>query len=125
METPIKESISNYEQMLIIEKYEKVINYLYPIIQNLANKHAVAKDIFLRLLFQQIELFQQAAKLSQVSKLYIVDGNLGSLRFWLRFFVNEKIKGLTNHQKATIEQLLAEVESLLGKWIKKINSLKG
>jgi hypothetical protein len=33
--------------MLIVEKYEKLINYLYPILQSIPRTHGVAKNIVL------------------------------------------------------------------------------
>ena len=40
---PEKEVTQCYEQMNIVEKYETVIAYLYPIAQNIPRKHGVAK----------------------------------------------------------------------------------
>ena len=40
---PEKEVAQCYEQMNIVEKYETVIAYLYPIAQNIPRKHGVAK----------------------------------------------------------------------------------
>lgn len=107
--------------MLIVERYERVINYLYPIIQTIPNQHKIAKDLFLENLFSAVGLFYQAGKLNQISKLYQIDSILATVRFWLRFFVNPKIKGLTEHQKQTAETLLGEVGSLLSSWMKKLN----
>ena len=124
MDSVIKDAAQCYDQMLIIEKYERVINYLYPIALNLPNKHKNAKDLFINVLFEQVRLFNEAGKTNQVGKLYLADSGLSNLRFWLRFFVNYKIKGITEHQKLTAEALLAEVGALLGSWIKKIQSLR-
>ena len=49
----IKEPVSNYDQMAIMEQYEKVIAYLYPIAQSIPRKHGVARDMFLKTLFCQ------------------------------------------------------------------------
>lgn len=40
---PEKEAVQSYEQMLIVEKYETVIAYLYPIAQNLPRRHGTAR----------------------------------------------------------------------------------
>jgi hypothetical protein len=34
-------------QMLIVEKYERLINYLYPILQSMTRKHAIARNMIL------------------------------------------------------------------------------
>ena len=44
---PEKEVAQCYEQMNIVEKYETVIAYLYPIAQNIPRKHGVAKAMFI------------------------------------------------------------------------------
>ena len=47
---PEKEVTQCYEQMNIVEKYETVIAYLYPIAQNIPRKHGVAKAMFIECL---------------------------------------------------------------------------
>ena len=42
---PIQQAVVNYSQMAIIEKYEAVIHYLYPIAQSLPRKHGVVRDM--------------------------------------------------------------------------------
>lgn len=54
---PITEATRCYDQMLIVEKYEKVISYLYPIAQSLPRAHGVARNMFLESLLGQVELF--------------------------------------------------------------------
>ncbi len=112
-----KESI---KQLAIIEKYEQVANYLYPIFQNIPRKHGVARDLMLKTLFQQIELFTSAGKSSQVSKLYSADANLALLRYWLRFAADIKRKIITPKQHCHAQALIAEVGKLIGAWIKSV-----
>ncbi len=49
---PEKEVTQCYEQMNIVEKYETVIAYLYPIAQNIPRKHGVAKAMFIECLLE-------------------------------------------------------------------------
>jgi hypothetical protein len=104
------------DQLLIIEKYERVLSYLYPIIQRTDRKHGIVRDKFLEKLFEQPELFIQAGKSNQISKLYAADANLAVLRFYLRFY-REKIKHITIKQEGHAQTLIAEVGSILGAWI--------
>jgi len=104
------------DQLLIVEKYERVIAYLYPIIQRTPRKHGIARDQFLGRLFDQAELFIQAGKSSQVSKLYAADANLAMLRFYLRFF-REGLHHITIKQEGHAQTLIAEVGAILGAWI--------
>ena len=93
----IKDNIVNYEQMAIMEKYETLIAYLYPIAQSMPRKHGIARDMFLRTLFKQAELFYEAGKSNQASKLYIADAGLAHLRFWLRFLVTPSTRGISTN----------------------------
>lgn len=122
---PIKEGYRSYDQMFIVDKYEKVINYLYPIIQNTPRKHGVARDKFLEVLFKQVDLFVRAGKSNQVSKCYEADAGLAHLRFWVRFYSSDKLKCISKHQEETAQVLIAECGSILNKWISGIKSKKG
>ncbi|MGX7742323.1 diversity-generating retroelement protein Avd [Rhodopseudomonas parapalustris] len=116
--TIVKDETATYDQMAIVEKYEQVINYCYPIFQNIPRKHGVARDMMLRTLFGQIELFVLAGKSGQVSRLYSADANLGVLRYWLHFAAENSRRLITTNQHRTAQALVAEVGAMLGAWIK-------
>jgi hypothetical protein len=40
--TPAKDAAQCYEQMAVVEKYETVISYFYPVAQSIPRKHGVA-----------------------------------------------------------------------------------
>jgi hypothetical protein len=122
---PVKEGFRNYDQMLIVEKYERVIAYLYPIAQNLPRKHGVARDMFLQSLFGQVDLFVKAGKSNQISRCYEADAGLANLRFWLRFLADAKLRGMTKHQQETAQSLIAECGGILNKWIVNMKAKKG
>ena len=115
-----KEATQCYDQMLIVEKYETVISYLYPIAQNLPRKHAVARDMFLETLLGQVELFIVAGKSNQTSRLYQADAGLAMLRFWLRFLGKKQVHGITPHQMEVAQVLIAEVGKILGSWVSRL-----
>ena len=116
---PEKEVTQCYEQMNIVEKYETVIAYLYPIAQNIPRKHGVAKAMFIECLLEQVKLIVEAGKSGQISRLYVADAGLSQLRFWLRFLVSKQLRSITPHQVETAQVLIAEVGRLLGAWIVK------
>ena len=58
---PISEATQCYDQMAIIEKYERVIAYLYPIAQSMPRRHGIARDKFLHCLFSVPDLLYQAS----------------------------------------------------------------
>jgi hypothetical protein len=111
------EDKSCYDQMAIVEKYERVISYLYPIAQSVPRKHGVARDMFLQCLLSQPDMMFQAGKSNQVSKIYAVDAGLAHLRFWMRFLVS--IRCMTVHQQQTAQILAAEVGGMVNAWIKR------
>jgi hypothetical protein len=117
--TPELDSTQTYEPMAVVEKYETVIAYLYPIAQNLPRKHGQARNMFLACLLGQVELFVEAGKTNQISRLYVADAGMSHLRFWLRFLRSDSVKGITPHQVKTAQALLADVGKILGAWIVK------
>ena len=114
---PVAEAGRCYDQMVIVERYERVVAYLYPIAQSIPRRHGVARDMFLACLLGQPDLFFQAGKSNQVSKIYAADAGLAQLRYWMRFLLS--IRAMTPHQLQTAQTLAAEVGALLGAWIKR------
>lgn len=106
------------QQMLIVEKYEQAIAYLYPIIQNTPRKHGVARDRFLNCLFNQVDLVTTAGKTGHVSSLYKADANLSMLRFYARFF-RTQLRAITPRQEEIALAMIAETGKLIGAWIAK------
>jgi hypothetical protein len=102
--------------MFIVEKYEVLLHYMYPILQSIPRKHGVAKGMALEELLAVPPAMIIAGKTGQVSKLYVVDAQLASLRYWMRFLVVKKC--MTKHQEQTAQSLMAEVGAVLGAWIK-------
>ena len=41
---PVEELGRSFDQMVIVEKYERVVAYLYPIAQSMPRKHGVVLD---------------------------------------------------------------------------------
>lgn len=103
--------------MALIEKYERVINYLYPIAQSMPRKHGVMRDMFLTCLLGIPKEIYRAGKTNHVSKVYEVDAMIAELRFWMRRLFENKC--LTIKQLQAAQALIAEVGSMVGAWIKK------
>jgi len=120
----IKDETASYKQLVIISRYEDYINYVYPILQNIPGKHSFFKEEIIRQLFQIVDLINDAAKTNQVSKLYLVDSALASMRFKLRFMVFEKRKMLTKHQHQVCLFHISEVGAMLGMWIKNFKKVR-
>ena len=114
---PIEEAGRSYDQMAVVEKYERIVSYLYPIAQSMPRKHGVARDMFLQCLLGQPELFFQAGKSNQVSKIYAADAGLAQLRYWMRFLI--KIRCMSQHQLETSQAMIGEVGAMVNGWIKR------
>lgn len=118
MTEQVKDKNATSDQMLMIEKHERVIAYLYPILQRTPRCHGVVRDKALSCLLDQADYIFQAGKSGHISKLYAADANLAMLRFYIRFY-REGIKHLTAKQERHALALIAEVGALLGAWIKR------
>jgi hypothetical protein len=114
---PVQDIGKCYDQMAIMEKFETVIEYLYPIIQSMPRRHSIARDQVLGGIFQTVEIIYEAGKSNQISKIYAVDARLALLRFHMRFLVRRKC--MSPHQLSTAQALVAEVGRMVGAWVKK------
>jgi hypothetical protein len=117
---PNKEAFKLY----MVEKYERVVDYLYPIAQSIPRKHGVFRELFIKQLFLVSDNLYEAIKINQLNRCYILDGSLGHLRMLLRFMVHHKRKLITEHQLEVSQTLIQEVGAMLGSWIKKLKSSK-
>lgn len=105
----------------MVEKYERVVDYLYPISQSIPRKHGVFRELFIKQLFLVSDNLYEAIKVNQLNRCYILDGSLSHLRMLLRFMVHHKRKLITEHQLEVGQTLIQEVGAMLGSWIKKSN----
>lgn len=83
------------------------------------------RDMALQQIISQIGLFNDAAKSGQVSKLYLADSGLSTIRDYLRILSESNIKLLSKKQYGVSTTMLAEVGSMLGEWIRKTQKRKG
>lgn len=107
------------DQLVIVQKYETFLAYMYPIVQNLPRKHGVAKEMLLRDMLGQVQLFIIAGRSNQISRLREADAGLAHLRFWLRFLSGPSVRAITDHQHTAASVILAQVGGMVGAWIKK------
>lgn len=105
--------------LAICQRYMGFCNYVYPILTNLSGRHRVFRDTMLETMFAQIKLFHESAKSDQVSRLYLADAGLATLREFLRFATDPARKLLSRHQHEVAEIHLAETGAMLGAWIDK------
>lgn len=108
----------NEDKLIIIEKYEEFLNYIYPVLQNIERKHGVVKEKIIQTIFSQPQIFYQAIKSNSKSKLYDADANLALIRFYLRFLADKNRKLISQHQHQVASLKIAEVGKILNSWIK-------
>lgn len=114
----LSDELSSQRQLAIIERFEVFVNYIYPVAINMRRTHHVIRDRLIASMLEQVSLFQQAGKSSQVSKLYLADAGLAHLRFLLRFLADERRRLISRHQHEVAAIHLAETGRMLGAWIK-------
>jgi hypothetical protein len=107
------------DQMHIVKKFDTVVRYLYPVLQNAPRKHGVLRDRLLASLFRQVEAFIEAGKSNQISKLYLCDAGLANLRYLLSFAAEEQRRILSKKQLKIVSIHIAECGAMLNAWIAK------
>ena len=117
---PSKEAHGLY----MVEKYERVIDYLYPLAQTIPRKHGTFRELLIKQLFLVAEHLNDAIKANQLSRCYVLVGSLGQLRLLLRSMVHHKRKLMTEHQLEIAQGLIGEVGAMLGGWIKRLQEQK-
>jgi len=108
-----------HDQLLIVQKYESFVNYFYPVAQNIPRAHGVVRQMFVTDMLGQVNLFIQAGKNNQVSRLYAADAGLAQMRYWLRFMSDGNRGLITIRQHQVGDVMLSEVGKILGSWIKR------
>lgn len=107
------------EELIIIQKFDDFIQYIYPKVQNIDRTHGYVKQKFINLLFDEIECLYKAVKTTQISKLYEADSNLAAIRYYLRFFSHKDRKLLSLQQAEHSGRLIAEVGKIMNSMINK------
>lgn len=114
-----RDAIICSEQMHIIKKFDTVVSYIYPIMQNAPRQHSVLRNHIVDALFGQVNLFIQAGKSGQKSKLYLCDAGLANLRYLIRFATKPEQKMLTPKQHLVALTRISECGAMLNAWIGK------
>lgn len=123
--TPIKDELLGPPSLKIIEKYGVFFRYIYPMLINMGGKHRIMRDETLKQIILQIGLYNDAAKSNQVSKLYLADSGLATIRDFLRILADHNIKLLSRRQYGVATSMLGEVGAMTGEWIRKMQKRKG
>lgn len=51
----VKDEFVAVEQLAIVERYERFVNYMYPIAQSIPRQHGVVRQMFMEAMFNQHE----------------------------------------------------------------------
>lgn len=129
-------SYSDTNGLVVIEKYDEFLDYIYKKLQQIPREHGILKARAINLVHEQPQLFYDAIRSGQISRLYIADAGLDSIRHCLRtlaryqtdVYVKNKETGkrLKKKGKYLLDQkahlhaslLLVEVGKMLGAMIK-------
>ena len=124
--------------LVLIEKYDKFLHYIYPHLQEIPRKHGILKEKIILLVFHQAELIYRVVKTKPINKtkLYELDAGLATIRHHLRFLADtrnvtiildnetkKKIRKdgkflLDNKRHNTSSILMAEVGRIIGAIVK-------
>lgn len=79
-------------RLVMIEKYDKFLSYIYPRLQEIPRKHGILKEKIILLVFQQAELIYRLIKTKPMNKtkLYDLDAGLATVRHHLRFLAETR-----------------------------------
>ena len=103
--------------LVIVEKYDDFLNYIYPVLQNIPRKHGIVKQRIITLVLEQVQLFYKAIKSEHKSRLYEADAALAVIRHHLRFLSDKRRKLITLKQQQTAEIKLSQVGKIIGSMI--------
>lgn len=117
-----RDEFVNPQDLAIVEKFREFLAYFYPVLQGFPRKHASLRDEVNRIIQAIVNQLYHAAKSKQPSRLYAIDADLATLRFWLRFVADPALKIISPRQCAVATRLLKEVGMMLGQWIKTAKS---
>lgn len=65
--------MDSHDQLAIVQKYERFVNYFYPVAQNIPRAQGVLREMFIRDLLGQVNLFIVAGKSNHIGRLYEAD----------------------------------------------------
>lgn len=109
------------EQMLLIaERYRNFVEYIYPALLNINNKHRDLKTYVINLVLTQRELLYKAIKTTQKSKMYEADAGLAAIRAQIRFLSDSNRKLLSKRKARSATITLSETGKMLNEWIAKV-----
>jgi hypothetical protein len=111
--------------MAIIERFDGLTNYLYPMLTNTSRQHRVFRDTMIAAIFEQYRLFHAAAKSGQASRIYEADAGLAYLKELLRFSAGPDRKLVSRRQCEVASVHLAETGAMLGAWIRSVQKRSG
>lgn len=80
--------------------------------------HKVFKEQVQQALFEQIRLFNDAAKSSQSSKIHIADSGVATLQEFLLLAVDKKLRIISPDEYRGLSRELSEAGAMLGEWLK-------
>jgi hypothetical protein len=111
-------------EMAIVERYERYLEYVYPIFLGIRRAHYILRDKCLSEALAQVHLFDDAGKSQTLAKLYAADAGLQTQRFNLRFLSGERRRLISRHQHEVAAIHLAEAGRMLGAWIRNVRAAK-
>jgi hypothetical protein len=111
-------------ELAIVERYERYLDYVYPIFIGIRRAHYIMRDKCISDALEQVRLFDEAGKSQTLTKLYAADAGVQTQRFNLRFLADPRRKLISRHQLEVAAIHLAETGKMLGAWIRSARATK-
>lgn len=109
------------ENLVLIEKYNRFVGYIYNPVINSNRKHKIARDALIAAISEQYRLIHYAVKSNQKSRIYDADAGLSYIRSLMRLMLHRKEdrRALTIKQVTVAEALLSEVGAMINSMLRK------
>ena len=98
--------------------YKKFLLRMYKRSMRFPAEHRVFKERIQTALFDQIRLFNDAAKSSQTGKIHIADSGVATLQEFLQLAVSKELHIISPEEYRGLSRDLSEAGAMLGEWLK-------
>lgn len=109
--------IGCYKGLQIVLVYKRFMMNMYWKSMRFQPQHKIFKEQVQKALFEQIRLFNDAAKSSQSSKIHIADSGVATLQEFLLIAVDPDVHLLSPKEYRNLSRQLSEAGAMLGQWL--------
>lgn len=113
----VQQVIGSYKGLQIVLVYTKFMLRAYQKSLRFKPEHRIFKEKFQEAIFDQVRLFNDAAKTTQISKIHIADSGVATLQEFLLLAVNPDLRLISIEEYRSMSENLSESGAMLGAWL--------